>query len=311
MPEPPEIEPRGRSARLQTRRASRAAPEREERRRAFEAQAEALLALDADRYLEAIGAAMPETIPAEVLVLCIRHLRGKRPEEAQRTLERLILAQGTYPHLRYPYLDRLRRAAEHLVPKGQQRQTAEDLFQAAVALIIEQIHTNESAVTAWPSFCAGRLRDARRAEWGRKLAHLGRETAASLVQSENAQETRRDPLEVDAAEGLFADGNGDGFEEWLLEVQRRAYEGLGELEREVLDDLWFAPREPTPITELAKRLDVPRDRIYNIRRDAWQRVLEAVRTERHGRFDPELIAALIERLPARRGSKPKRRPPSV
>ncbi|HEX8360962.1 MAG TPA: hypothetical protein VF613_12680 [Longimicrobium sp.] len=280
---------------------------KEERVAAFEAHAGVLLAMDSAGYLQAIAHAIPTTVPAEVLVLCIRRLsRGGRTEEARRTLDRLILTGGKYPNIRYPYLQRMRKMAEDLVPQGQHRQTAEDLFQAGLLLVMEQLHTNKSAISSWGAFCAGRLKDARRSEWGRNLEGVKRERAAAYLRRDDSEDAQHDPLDIDTADGMFTAGNGDGVEVWLWERMQRVCSSRVGVEREVLEDLWFAEREPTPITELADRLGITRDRIYNVRRDAQLEMLKEARSERYGLFDRDFIGACIEKLPARRGSKPKR-----
>jgi hypothetical protein len=280
---------------------------KDERVAVFETQAGVLLAMDSSAYLQAIAGASPTTVPAEVLVLCVRRLsKDGRIEEARRTLDRLCQAEGKYPNIRYPYLQRMRRSAEELVPQGQHRQTAEDLFQAALLLVMEKLHTNKSAISNWGAFCAGRLRDARRSEWGRDLEGVKRERAAAYLRRDDSEDAQHDPLDIDTADGMFTAGNGDGVEEWLWERMQRVCSIKVGVEREVLEDLWFAEREPTPIKELADRLGITRDRIYNIRRDAQLEMLKEARSERHGLFDRDFIGACIEKLPARRGSKPKR-----
>ena len=269
--------------------------------------AQELLALPAGARSQALRPSDPEHVPAGVLVLCIRQLTGEgRVDEATAVQAHLLGAAGSLNKLRYHYLGALRSAALKRAPAGQGHHDGEDLFQAAVLRIMNELHTNSSAVTSWVSFCLGRLGDAQRDQVGRKGEKLRAERAEGYLPAPSAGAEQESIFDREFDDPPIAGSMAVDVEAPVHDILRDICAGSAEPERSVLQALWFDPACPT-VNAVAKQVGLPPDRVRNIRLDAGKQALEAVQRQGHPRLGAEALANVWASLPARRGAKPKRR----
>lgn len=267
--------------------------------------AQDLLALPASARMETIRAAAPEGVPAGALVLCIRQLtRDGRIEEAELLEHYLCGAVGLLAKPRYRYLGALRARALKATPAGQGRFDGEDLFQDAVVRILDKLHTNSSAVTAWPSFTFGRLGEAQRTAAGRTGEKLRRERIESSFATTNDGD-----LDGSILDGVFEDPPVAGtvdpdLEELVQEVLEGICEAAPEPERTVLCLLWLSNEKPRSVNQIAAELGLKPDRVRNMRLDAGKKALEVIGARGHPAVGAAALANVWSRLPSRRGSKP-------
>jgi hypothetical protein len=128
---------------------------------------DALPPLGSAEYLRRLRTAPAAELPPEVLARAYRVLAAEGDEEACRaTLARLLGEKNGRPE----YLSPLLLLAARTVPPYQHWQEALDLYQDAVALIIEVLPASQGrfAERAWTSFCRQRLVDAWRSRQGRR-----------------------------------------------------------------------------------------------------------------------------------------------
>jgi DNA-directed RNA polymerase specialized sigma24 family protein len=265
-----------------------------------------LLTLSPTAFEAAIQRSKPGELAPGVLVLCIRYLtRSGRIEEAFKVVACLCGTIGPPEQPRYRYLGRLRSKALKAAPQDQFRYDGEDLFQEAVVRIQRELHTNSSAVTAWPYFCEGRLRSVQK-EWaGRKGEKLRRERTEASLPLLEGEDGPRSVFDQEFQDPPIAGSTEEDLESLVMEVLEDICTSAPEVERPVLRQLWFSD-EARSVNDVAKQLEMKPDRVRNIRLDAGKRALEAISARGHPALDHRVLANVWASLPRRRGSKPAR-----
>lgn len=193
-------------------------------------------------YLEHLRTATTEELPPEVLARAYRELADDGDEAARATLARLLGEKNGRPE----YLGTVLWHATRTVPRHQHWQDALDLYQDAVALIIELLPTARGryAERAWRSFCYQRLIDA----WRRRQGRRG-ERAEQRVEAWTGDDGEvADPLDQTAEPPPWHAVVGPDKLPWLEGFVRRVVAGIAEpFVRAVAEDQWLSG-DPSPIS---------------------------------------------------------------
>lgn len=194
-------------------------------------------------YLEHLRTATTEELPPEVLARAYRQLAGDADEAARATLARLLGEKNGRPE----YLGSVLWHATRTVPPHQHWQEALDLFQDAVALILEVLpgERGRYAERAWRSFCYQRLIDA----WRRRQGRRGERTEAQrAVAPANDDGEALDLLDQIAEAPPWHAAVGPDKLPWLEDFVRRVVAAIADpLVRAVAEDQWLSG-DPSPIS---------------------------------------------------------------
>jgi hypothetical protein len=254
----------------------------------------ALPPVGSPEYLERLRTASTQELPPEVLARAYRQLAGEDDEAARATLARLLGEKKGRPE----YLGTVLWHATRRVPRHQHWQEALDLFQDAVALVIEVLPTERGryAERAWRSFCYQRLIDA----WRRRQGRRGERAESRRVEPAADEDAEAlDPL--DLAEDLppwHAAVRPDKLP-WLEELVGRVVAGVADpFVRAVAEDQWLSG-DPSPISgartsaggrkPLTRRYGKSRFQVYRALNAARARLFAALATQNEVEVDLEAL----------------------
>lgn len=259
---------------------------------------EALPPLGSDEYLHLLRTATTEELPPEVLARAYRELAADGDDEACReTLARLLGEKNGRPE----YLGPLLLLAGRRVPPHQHWQEALDLFQDAVALIIEVLPAPQGrfAERAWAAFCRQRLIDA----WRRRQGRRGeRKEPARAEPLPEASGDAPDPFDRQLEPPPWHASVEPDKQAWLEDFVGRTLGRIADpFIRAVAEDQWLAD-EPSPISGSAngkKPLTVQwgKSRFQVHRALGWARAFLFAALEEQKEMEIDLDALISRRAP--------------
>lgn len=238
--------------------------------------------LGSAEYLHHVQTASTRDLPPEVLARAYRALATSGETEASRaTLSRLLGEKNGQPE----YLRSMLVLATHRVPPNQHYQEALDLYQDALALILEVLPSEQGgfAEKAWASFCRQRLTDAWRRRQGRRGERIDPKRAEPTTNSEGDEGS--DPLDQHLEAPWHVALEPDKLA-WLEEFLRRTLAKIPDsFIRGVAEDQWIRD-PPSPISgqlagrePLTERFGASRFQIYRALSWARARLLADLETQ--------------------------------